>query len=110
MSTQNPEHLSHTVLDANAEHAYWRDQFSNEPYYDDAFGFDDYEHAYRAGYEGHGRHGGPSFDQVEQQVQAEWERSKGESRLTWDKAKHAAKAAWHRVERAMPGDADGDGR
>jgi hypothetical protein len=28
----------------------------------------------------------------------------------WDDAKHATRAAWHRVERAVPGDADGDGR
>jgi hypothetical protein len=40
----------------------------------------------------------------------EWDRVKGSSRLTWDQAKSASRAAWHRVERAIPGDADGDGR
>ncbi len=110
MSTRNPEHLSNTILDRNAERSYWRDQLESEPYYDDAFDFDDYQHAYRAGYEGFDRHAGKSFDQVEHEVKSDWERTKGESRLTWEKARHATRAAWHRLERAMPGDADGDGR
>lgn len=109
MSTRNPEHLSHTILDSNSERSYWQDQFDSEPYYDDAFGFDDYKHAYRAGYEGFNRNAGKSYDQVEPEVKADWERTKGESKLTWEKAKLAVKAAWHRVERAIPGDADHDG-
>jgi hypothetical protein len=39
-----------------------------------------------------------------------WEKTKGKSKLAWEKVKHATKDAWHRVERALPGDADGDGR
>jgi hypothetical protein len=35
---------------------------------------------------------------------------RGDSRLDWEEAKHAVRAGWHRVERALPGDADGDGR
>jgi hypothetical protein len=35
---------------------------------------------------------------------------RGASRLSWDQAKHASRAAWHRVERAIPGDLDRDGR
>ena len=31
-------------------------------------------------------------------------------KLGWDKARNAASDAWHRVERALPGDFDGDGR
>ena len=38
------------------------------------------------------------------------EKNKGKSRLNWEEAKDASRAAWHRVERAIPGDADGDGR
>jgi hypothetical protein len=35
---------------------------------------------------------------------------KGQSRLSWEQAKSASRAAWDRVERAMPGDLDRDGR
>ena len=30
--------------------------------------------------------------------------------MTWAKAKDATRDAWHRIERAIPGDADKDGR
>ena len=46
----------------------------------------------------------------ENRVQGAWDKVKGDSRLTWDKAKNATKDAWHSVERAIPGDADRDGR
>jgi hypothetical protein len=35
---------------------------------------------------------------------------KGGSRLSWEQAKSASRAAWDKVERAMPGDLDRDGR
>ena len=50
------------------------------------------------------------FDEVESELASEWESTKGNSRLAWNDAKSATRAAWHRVERAMPGDADNDGR
>jgi hypothetical protein len=34
---------------------------------------------------------------------------KGHPRLGWDEAKHAVRAGWQRIERMLPGDADGDG-
>ena len=30
--------------------------------------------------------------------------------VTWEQARAATRNAWHRVEQALPGDADGDGR
>ena len=35
---------------------------------------------------------------------------KANSSLAWNEAKSATRDAWHRVEHALPGDADGDGR
>ena len=62
------------------------------------------------GYENRAKYQGQSWDQTQGAMQNEWERTKGASRMGWNDAKQATKAAWHRVERAMPGDADGDGR
>ncbi len=39
-----------------------------------------------------------------------WDEAKANSRLGWPDANDAVRDGWHRVERAMPGDADGDGR
>ena len=47
---------------------------------------------------------------LENDLSRDWEKTKGASRLTWERAKDATKDAWHSVERAIPGDADKDGR
>jgi hypothetical protein len=49
-------------------------------------------------------------DDVEPELRGDYQRLKGKSRLAWEDAKAAARAAWDRVERALPGDADDDGR
>ena len=36
--------------------------------------------------------------------------TKAESRLAWNDAREAVRDGWHYIERAMPGDADRDGR
>jgi len=91
---------------------YWREQHTREPYYRKDYTYDDYAPAYRTGYETAGRYLGQGrrFDDLESELHANYEGIKGKSRLAWQDAKEAARAAWHRVERLLPGDADGDGR
>lgn len=97
-------------IDPTAEDEYWQEKYENESYYDNAANYDDYGPAYRTGYTGYAEHGGKTFDEAEPALRNSWESVKDRSRLTWDKAKHASRAAWDRVERALPGDSDGDGK
>jgi hypothetical protein len=99
-------------IDPTAENAYWEKNFRNEPYYESGHEFTDYEPAYRTGYSSYAKYGGSGrrFEDVESDLARDYEAGKGRSRLGWEKAKHATRAAWHRVERAIPGDADRDGR
>lgn len=97
-------------LDAVAEDRYWRNQYEKEPYYERDHTWDDYGPAYKVGWDARVRAGGRTFEDTEADLRRSWEETKGKSKLAWEKAKLAAKAAWHRVERAMPGDADRDGR
>jgi len=93
------------------EDNYWRTNYSSQPYVDRSMSYDDdYAPAYRYGWESYGRNTGRKFDEVENDLQREWDRTKGKSRLTWDKARLAAKDAWNRVETKIPGDFDRDGR
>lgn len=103
---------THHAIDKAAENRYWQNQFRNESYYEAGRAYDDYEPAYRAGIEGYDRHRDdrPRFDQVERDLQSDYERLKGRSPLGWEQAKNAVRAAWHRLEQALPGDADRDGR
>lgn len=97
------------AIDPDVEDTYWRDNFQSRPY---ASGqtYGTYQPAYKHGWESYGKNAGKKFDEVEPEIKEAWETSKDSSRLSWDKAKNATRDAWHRVERAIPGDADGDGR
>lgn len=98
------------AVNPTAEDAYWRDNYKNEPYYNTQYSYDDYSPAYRTGYEARSRYADRKFDEVENDLRSDYERARGKSQLAWDDAKDATRAAWHRVERAIPGDADRDGR
>jgi hypothetical protein len=98
------------VLDHDREDAYWREAHMAEPYYNPAHRYEDYAPAYRMGWESRAKYDGGTFEHYEPAFRNDWEDAKGDSRLGWDEARHAVRAGWHRVERMLPGDADGDGR
>ncbi len=97
-------------IDPTVEDTYWRENYAKQSYVDRNASYESYQPAYRTGYEGYGRYQGKKFDEVEADLQRDYEKSKGNSNVTWDRAKNATRDAWHKVERALPGDADGDGR
>ncbi|MES2900267.1 MAG: hypothetical protein V4723_11095 [Pseudomonadota bacterium] len=99
-----------SLVNPEEESAYWRSSYQTAPYYSPGYTYDDYGPAYELGYNSRGRYTGQHFDTVETDLSSEWERTKGKSRLNWQQAKSATRAAWDKVERAMPGDFDGDGR
>jgi hypothetical protein len=82
----------------------------NRPYYRADRPYSDIEDAYRYGWESRARYGTKSWNEVESDLGRGWEKAKGKSSLAWNQAKDATRDAWHRVERAIPGDADRDGR
>jgi hypothetical protein len=100
------------AVNPTAEDAWWRDNYASQPWVERTYTYDDYGPAFRTGYEGYARYGaaGKTYDEAEPHMRRDWEQFKGKSRLEWEKAKLASRAAWHRVERALPGDADHDGR
>jgi hypothetical protein len=99
-------------VNPTAEDSYWRENYSKSPSYKKDYTYDDYAPAYRTGYTGweRARASGQSFDAYEPTLRSDYEKVKGKSRLNWEEAKSATRDAWHRVERAIPGDADKDGR
>jgi hypothetical protein len=103
-------HAAGEAVNPTAENEYWSKNYATEPYRNSAYDYNDYQPAYQLGYEGRQRYAGKSYNEVEPQLASDWESTKGTSRLAWDDAKHATRAAWHKVERALPGDADNDGR
>lgn len=98
------------AIDPTAEQTYWRDNYTSRPYYETGRTYEDYEPAYRTGYENYPNYQGRAYHEVEPELQRDYERRHGGTGLAWEKAKHATRDAWDRVERALPGDADRDGR
>ena len=97
-------------IDPKIEDQYWRDNYAARPYASDTK-YEDLGPAYQYGWETRGQYDREKrFDDVEAELGSGWDRSKGQSRLTWDRAKHASRDAWDRIERALPGDADRDGK
>lgn len=85
------------------EEAYWRENYSKEPYYDRNYEYSDYKGAYQTGYEGYGRWGGKGkrFEDLEPEMRKDYEARYGQSRLKWDQARHASRAAWSRFDRNL---------
>ena len=93
---------------AYTEH--FRKDYVSAPYYISGSEWRDYEPAYKYGYDTYGQYRGRQFDDVENELQRNWDATRGNSRLAWNDARQAVRDGWHYIERAMPGDADRDGR
>ena len=89
---------------------YFEANYKSEPYYQSGRDWSDYQPAYQYGYDTYGQYQGQKFEQVEDALQRNWDSAKANSRLAWSEARGAVRDGWHHIERAMPGDADGDGR
>ncbi|MGE5523105.1 MAG: hypothetical protein ACM3SS_05265 [Rhodospirillaceae bacterium] len=89
-------------VDYDDELAYWRENYAQEPYYRPDYTFEHYEIAYRVGAEARQRHRGRSFDEVEDELRTEYERTRGDSPLTWEEGRGAVRAAWNRLDRMFP--------
>ena len=97
------------MIDPGVEDEYWRTSYSGRPY---AAGqtYEAWQPAYRYGWESYPQYAGRKWDEVEDDLGRGWEKTKDAGRMSWAKAKDATRDAWHRIERAIPGDADKDGR
>ena len=88
------------MVDPTAEDAYWREAHRDEPYYSGSRDYGFYAPAYRAGYEGRVKYHGRGYDEVEDDLAADYARHRG-SDLDWDEVRPATRAAWERVDRRI---------
>ena len=84
------------ALDASAEDSYWQAVYANERYYSPPLDYEDYAPAYCVGYAGCAQYGG-TFAESERSLCANWERIKGDSRLSLQEALPAVRAAWQHM-------------
>lgn len=86
------------AIDPAAEDAYWRKNHIKQPF-GKSSRFEDYQPAYRTGYQGYERFGAEkkSFDEAEPNLRSDYEKT--HTNVPWNKARDASRAAWSRVER-----------
>ena len=85
------------AIDPTEEYTYWQTNYASRPYYQANDRFEDYEPAYRYGWESSGKHAGNTWMQVEDDLARNWTSARGKSALEWERAKHATRDAWDRV-------------
>lgn len=88
------------AVNPTAEEAFWRENYSKEPYYEPGRPFDDYGPAYRLGLSGRTRYPDP-WTSVEPRLASEWDSTRGISSLDWDRARPASQAAWTRADEQL---------
>jgi len=86
------------AVDPTVEDTYWRENYSKRNYVDQGTSYDVYRPAYRVGYEGRAKYRGKRYEEVENDLQRDYERSRAKDAATWDKARFAARDAWERVD------------
>jgi hypothetical protein len=87
------------MVDPTVEGAYWKESYKTQPYYADGRDFDYYEPAYRTGWEGRTRYDGKQFEDVEDELAADYKRySNNRADASWDEVRPATRAAWDRVD------------
>ena len=99
------EAVNPTEYSSNFENSY-----RAAPYYSAGREWNDYEPAYKYGYDTYGQYRGQKFEDVESDLERNWDSTRANSRLAWTEARGAVKDGWHYIERALPGDFDRDGR
>jgi hypothetical protein len=91
----------------NEEDRWWRNNFTSRPY---AAGrkYEEFQPAYRYGYESGAHHMGRTWNEVEPDLRTGWDKFTGKPAggSTWENVKDAVKDAWHRVTGQHDLDAD----
>ena len=84
--------------------------YKTAPYYIGGSEWRDYQPAYQYGYDTYGQYQGRKFEDIENELERNWDSTRAQSRLAWNEARDAVRDGWHHIERRMPGDFDRDGR
>ncbi len=85
-------------IDPTVEDRYWRENYTQRPYYDAKTSYEEYQPAYKYGWEQRAKDAHRSFDEAEEALRRNWHSAKDNSTLSWDKAKHATRDAWDRIK------------
>ena len=82
-------------VNPTVEDAYWRENYASRPYATADRGYEYYQPAYRYGWESRARYQGKQFDEVESDLQRDWNAQRP-TKMEWNEARGAIRDAWQR--------------
>lgn len=87
------------ALNPTTENEYWRENYKNRPYYTEGSSYDEYEPAYRYGWESAARkeHRNRRFDEIEGDLQRAWESDPGYSTRPWKEVRDVSRDSYDRA-------------
>lgn len=80
-----------------AHEAHWRENYALRPYAHADRNYDHYAPAYRYGSAAARHYAGRDWNDVERDLERDWDKARGESKSTWADMKDAVRDAWDRV-------------
>ena len=83
-------------LDPTIEDAYWRENYASRPYVAGGTRYEQYQPAYRYGWEARSRLGTASWDDSHDELRQHWEAHPDSLGLDWESAKGAVRDAYER--------------
>lgn len=80
------------------ESTYWRNQYTNRPYYNSSRDYTTYEPAYRYGVDLYNRNPNLRYEDLNStQLESGWNQTRGNSSLNWSDAQMAVRDAYNRM-------------
>jgi hypothetical protein len=83
-------------VDPKKEAAYWREEHAKQPYAANS-SYEQFEHAYRTGYNSFLKYRGKKFEDVEDEIALGYKKAKPGSALPWDTVRPAVNSVWERM-------------
>ena len=84
-------------VDPTEEYHHWQKNYADRDYYRPGKRFEDYEPAYAYGYHAYGANKGRPYEDIESDLEGDWEANRAGSTLSWDQARPAVRDAYDRV-------------
>ena len=81
----------------NDDRTWWQENFSTRPYVSVDRRLEDYEPAYRFGFQSLSRYHGRKWNAVEPSLRADWQHFDGRGESTWESVKDAVRDAWDSI-------------
>jgi hypothetical protein len=89
------------AFNPTVESDHWRKNYSTRPYALESHDYDEFEPAYRYGWESAHSLGdrNETFESQESNLGKGWDKAKGKSGLAWEQAKDATRDAWEKIRK-----------